>query len=105
MNKETVEKQLQEAVQKIVDEYQPEKIILFGSWAWGNPGPDSDVDLFIVKDTVNTRETAREIDGSLFPRPFPLDLIVYKPEQAEREKEANFFIRSILTKGKLLYAR
>ncbi|OGM93031.1 hypothetical protein A2935_03875 [Candidatus Wolfebacteria bacterium RIFCSPLOWO2_01_FULL_47_17b] len=105
MRKEIVEKQLQEVVQKIVNEYKPEKIILFGSWAWGEPGPDSDVDLFIIKETENTREMAREIDGSIFPRPFPLDLIVYKPEQVERGQKNDFFVRAILAKGKILYAR
>lgn len=106
MHKAAFAQQLQEVVRTIVREHHPEKIILFGSWAWGEPGPDSDVDLFIVKDTDrSTREVARDIDDSLFPRQFPLDLIVYKPEQAEREKEANYFIRSILTKGKVLYAK
>lgn len=42
---------------RIAREYQPEKIVLFDSYAWGEPGPDSDVDLFIVKET-----TARPID-------------------------------------------
>lgn len=98
-------KKIKEVADKIVKEHEPEKIILFGSYAWGNPTPDSDVDLFIIKETNNIRETAREIDGSIFPRPFPIDLVVYTVSQVDkREKMGDFFIKDILTKGKVLYA-
>ena len=91
---------------QLVREFQPEKVILFGSWAWGTPGPDSDVDFFIVKETNNTRTTAREIDGSIFPRPFPLDIVVYRPKEANlRMRKGNLFIRNIFSKGKVLYAK
>lgn len=106
MNRKSTEKKIQEVVQKIIRDFQPDKIFLFGSWAWGDPTPDSDVDLFIVKETENTRQLAREIDSSIFPRPFPIDIIVDRPEDVERRKEMNdFFILNILTKGKILYAR
>jgi len=102
----TTQEKFKEITNKIVKEHKPEKIILFGSWAWGKPGPDSDVDLFVVKETENTRETAKEIDGSIFPRPFPIDLIVYTPAQLEKRKNMNdFFIKEIVTKGKILYAK
>lgn len=102
----TTHKNIQEVANKIAKKYQLEKIILFGSYAWGTPNQDSDVDLFIVADTKNTRETAMEIDGSVFPRPFPLDVMVCTPSQVEKRKEmGDFFIRDILTKGKVLYER
>lgn len=92
--------------EQIGENYKPEKVILFGSYAWGKPGPDSDVDFFIVKRTKNSFELAREIDSSIFPRPFPLDLLVYTPQQVkQREKLGDFFILDILSKGKILYAR
>src|SRR4030042_5171193 len=101
-----IDEKIKEVVEKIVKEFEPEKVILFGSYAWGKPTADSDVDLFVVKETDNTRETARKIDGSIFPRPFPLDLVVYTPDQVERRKKINdFFIKDILDKGKVLYAR
>jgi len=92
---------------KIAEKFQPEQIILFGSFAWGKPGPDSDVDLFIVKATdQSTREVAREIDAMLFPRIFPMDIIVYKPDQVEQRKlMGDFFIKHIFSKGKILYAK
>ena len=98
------QQKIREIATKIAKVYQPEKIILFGSYAWGRPNQDSDVDLFIVKETENTRETSREISRFIFPRPFPMDIIVCRPEQAQnRLKKGDFFIRDIFTKGKLLY--
>ncbi|MBU3965705.1 nucleotidyltransferase domain-containing protein [Patescibacteria group bacterium] len=102
----STQKKIKEVVQRIVKEYKPEKIILFGSYAWGKTTPDSDVDLLIVKETKNTRKTAMEIDGSIFPRPFPIDLLVYTPKNLKKgEKMNDFFIKDILNKGKVLYAK
>ena len=99
------EKEIKKIAEKIAKEYKPEKIILFGSYAWGKPGPNSDVDLFVVKKTDNTREMARKIGRLLFPRLFPIDLIVYTPEQAKKRLDAgDFFIKDIFAKGKILYA-
>lgn len=107
MNHIDIKQKIREVANTIAEKFQPEKIILFGSWAWGKPGPDSDVDFFIIKDTdLSTREVAREIDGVIFPRPFPLDIIVYKPEYLEQRKaKGDFFIQDVLTKGKILYAK
>lgn len=107
MSEQEINKQLKRITQKIVKEFQPEKIILFGSYAWGKPGSDSDVDLFVVIDTKqSTRETARHIDRSLFPRPFPMDLIVYTPAKVrERLKMGDFFIEDIISKGEVLYGK
>ena len=101
----TIQKNIKTVVDKIAREFHPDKIILFGSYAWGEPGPDSDVDLLIIKKTVDTRRTAREIDKTLFPRPFSLDLIVYDPEQVARRRAAgDDWINQVLMKGKVLYA-
>lgn len=106
MDKGAIEHQLQEVTQNLVKNFQPEKIILFGSYAYGRPGPDSDVDLLVIKEADDIRRLRREIDGSIFPRPFPIDLIVYTPEQLEQaKKEGDFFMTEILTKGRFLYER
>lgn len=95
---------IKQVADKIAKEHQPEKIILFGSYAWGEPGPDSDVDLFIIKETENTRKTAMEIDGSIFPRPFPIDLVVYTPAKLERELNLEEpFVSKITKEGKVLF--
>ncbi len=104
MRQQEIQQKIQGIADKIVKEYQPEKIILFGSYAWGKPGSDSDVDLFIIKETENTRETARAIGRSIFPRPFPIDIIVYHPKNVLKRKiMGDFFIKDILNKGKFLY--
>lgn len=103
MTKE-IKKQIQEIADKIVEKYQPEKIILFGSYAWGKPHKNSDIDLFVIKESKNTRQLAKEIDGSIFPRQFPIDLIVYEPKNvSKRLRMEDFFITDIMTKGKVLY--
>ncbi len=106
MTAHAIQKNILAVAARIAREFQPEKIILFGSYAWGEPGPDSDVDLLIITSTDDTRRTAREIDGAIFPRPFPLDVIVCDPRQVARRREAgDFWMNDIFLKGKVLYAR
>jgi predicted nucleotidyltransferase len=95
----------QTIIKKIRENFNPEKIILFGSYAWGKPSKDSDIDLFIIMNSnVRRDERAFEI-LKLFPdRFFGLDVIVYTPEEVRLSiKRGNFFIQEILKKGKLLY--
>lgn len=99
---------LPRAIERIVSELKPEKIILFGSYAYGNPTPDSDVDLLVI---MNTK--AKEIDryvavsNLLYPRQFPVDILVKTPKEIKEasHKKGNFFLREILTKGKVIYER
>lgn len=101
--KREFEQKLKQVINKVIVEFQPEMIILFGSYAWGNPNIDSDVDLFVVKETDNTRDTARYISRTLFPRPFPIDLVIYTPSQVEKKRNHSFFLDDILNNGKILY--
>lgn len=93
-------------VQKIVKEYQPEKIILFGSYAWGTPTGDSDVDFLVVKKShkqsiERERELRMKLIGNYFP---PMDFIVYTPKELnERIQMGDFFIRDIMKRGKIIY--
>jgi len=98
--------ELKDATNRIVKEYSPEKIILFGSWAWGNPGKDSDIDLFVVKNTKKTRRDRQiELRTKLFPSGLPLDILVYTPKEVDKRlKMGDFFVRKIINKGKVLYA-
>src|SRR5580700_6746073 len=65
---------------EIADRFQPEKIILFGSYAYGRPTPDSDVDLLVVMPTRNQLEQAVKIDEAIEERGFPLELLVRTPK-------------------------
>jgi len=98
---------IRHAAQKLVDELQPEKIILFGSFAYGHPTIDSDVDLLIIMHSKSRPvDRIRQASAVLDPRPFPVDIIVRTPaEIAERLRIKDCFIEEIVTKGKVLYER
>ena len=97
---------IREVADKIALEYQPEKIILFGSFAWGTPNKDSDIDLFIVKETENAREAMRDVHRLFWGRSFAMDILVYDPKNVEKRIQmGDPFVSDILNKGKLLYER
>ncbi|GAB4478009.1 MAG: nucleotidyltransferase domain-containing protein [Anaerolineales bacterium] len=97
---------LPKAIENLIRQVQPEKIILFGSYAYGNPTPDSDVDLLVVWDTDKPRrERLVTVSLALYPRLFPVDLLVKTPQELEAELPHNFFLREIVTKGIVLYER
>lgn len=100
-----VGEKIQEVVNKITQEYKPEKIILFGSWAWGTPDRKSDIDLFIVKKSREPRiERERQVQRLLLGSQLPIDIIIYTPEEVKNRQNINdFFINRIFTKGKVLY--
>ena len=87
----------------IADEFHPDKIILFGSYAYGKPHKDSDVDLLVVMPCYDTHSQAVRIRYRL-SAPFPMDLIVRTPKAiAWRLEEGESFTTTIFSKGKVLY--
>lgn len=102
-----VGKSLGPAIQKIVDELKPEKIILFGSYAYGSPNPHSDVDLLVImKTNAPLKERSWKVSRLLLPRPFPVDILVKTPKEIEKAlKSGDFFLAEILARGKVLYER
>ncbi len=90
---------------QVAERFQPDKIILFGSYAYGAPHADSDVDILVIMPARNQIDQACRIDDALDP-PFPLDLIVRTPNNlAWRLREGDLFHSEILTKGKVLYEK
>src|SRR6266705_4973610 len=90
---------------EVAERFQPEKIILFGSHAYGAPHADSDVDVLVVMPARNEIDQAVRIDRVIDPL-FPLDLIVCTPKNiAWRLKEGDSFLRENMTKGKVLYEK
>src|ERR1700693_3631377 len=88
---------------RIAERFQPDKIILFGSYANGKPHKESDVDLLVIMRTKNAIYQSIRIKTA-FERLFSLDLIVRTPWQIERGlKDDNWFLREIIEKGKVLY--
>lgn len=85
---------------QIAEKFKPQKIILFGSYARGNPKPESDVDLLIVMKTPVTSLEIRRYLGVMFG----LDLLVYTPQKLRlRVKMRDSFIQDVLKEGKVLY--
>jgi predicted nucleotidyltransferase len=99
-------KDLQELTDRIAREFHPERIILFGSYASGNPSPDSDVDLLVVlpfegKPFWKSLEIMNRLDAH-----FALDLLVRRPDEMKKRYEAGDpIIRDALDHGEVLYER
>ena len=104
--KKTIDKRkLNEIIRRIVDVAKPEKIILFGSAARGEIGPDSDLDLLVIKACGHRRNTARKIRRHLIGIAVPIDIIVAKPQDIQRYKDAiGLIYRPALAEGKVIYA-
>ena len=95
-------------VEKIVREIQPEKIILYGSYARGDYHRDSDLDLFIIKDSEeSSRLVRRRIEKLLRGRHFSVDIRVRQPAEVEMNFRAKnpFYIHHIFGQGTVLYEK
>jgi len=99
---------LEEIVQRLVVELQPEQVILFGSHAWGLPSEDSDLDLLIIvshsdlKPTERATQAFRALRGSFVP----IDILVKTRAEVERFRRVPASLEcEILEKGKVLYGR
>ncbi len=105
---EKVRKLILDIVNKIVNEYHPQRIILFGSYAYGNPDRDSDIDLLIIKDTdkrpIDRRVAVRRIVSDP-KRDIPFEPIVITSQELQRRIEVgDQFVGEILSNGEVLYA-
>jgi uncharacterized protein len=90
---------------RIAERFQPDKIILFGSYAYGTPNADSDVDFLVIMPTWDQLGQAFKIRWEL-PAPFAMDLLVRTPTNLGwRLEEGELFHTEIVTKGKVLYEK
>jgi len=97
---------IQDAVRQIIWQFQPERIILFGSYAYGQPSQESDVDLLVVMDT-SLKETEQAVRiCQAIDYHFGLDLIVRTPATlARRLALGDPFLKEVVDQGKVLYER
>jgi predicted nucleotidyltransferase len=107
VTKNKTRKQINSMVDRIVERFRPEKIILFGSHARGDALPDSDVDLLVVMSmTGSKRRKAIKIGVALHDIPIAKDVIVVTPEEFEWRKDVVGTIEWPASReGKVLYAR
>ena len=100
-----IEDRLEEVKKRIVETFNPQKIILFGSYAYGQTTPDSDVDLLVVMESDDRPvERAAKVSRLLRPRPFPMDILVRTPDEIQHRLEiGDQFIREVLERGRVLH--
>ena len=98
---------ISEIIDKIVSGYNPDKIILFGSYATENPTEGSDLDLFIIKETELPRpQRSIQVRKLLYGSMVPIDLIVYTPKEIDESKENRFsFVYEVFNTGRTVYER
>ena len=100
----TIKSHIQDLCEQIVRLANPRKIILFGSYAYGKPIADSDVDLLVVASFQDHPwDQAARLRAQL-QTPMPVDLLVRTPEYVrERIRMGDFFMKEITTRGKVIY--
>lgn len=92
---------------QIAERFKPDKIILFGSYAYGVPHEESDVDLMVIMRTRNNIDQSIRIERE-FERQFSTDIHVRTPYQIKRglkEGDCDWFLREVMEKGKVLYEK
>ena len=96
--------QIDDVVRRVVDSLQPEKVILFGSYANGTPTINSDLDLLAIKETDLPRhERGCEARKALRGLKIPVDLLVYTPQEIKASTADGSFIGRVAVEGKVLY--
>ncbi len=100
-------RQIRAVVERIVAAVNPDKVILFGSYAYGKPTIDSDVDFLVVMDSdERPAKRAIRIEYDLLDVPFPMDILVRTPSEiAERLQMEDYFMREIIQRGQTVYER
>ena len=98
---------VEDVVRRLVEEYHPDRIILFGSHATGQAREGSDIDLLVVKET-DKRPIDRRIEAErlLSDRQIPLDIQVYTPREIrDLYMAGSHFVEEVVQSGRVLYAR
>ncbi len=94
---------IRQFARQVAERFRPDKIILFGSYAYGTPHADSDVDILVVMPARNELDQAFKIHWTIQP-PFPLHILVRTPKNMKwRLEEGDSFLTEIVCKGKVLY--
>ncbi len=99
--------QIRAVVERIVETAHPDKVILFGSYAYGKPTIDSDVDFLVVMESdERPAKRAIRIEYNLLDVPFPMDILVRTPaEIAERLQMQDYFMQEVVQLGQVMYER
>ncbi len=101
------QQQIEQLKKTIVEVEQPNQIVLFGSYAYGKPREESDLDILVVKGyTVPRHKRGKDVLRALSYIRFPLDIVFYTPEEIKKWRHTSLaFITTVMSKGKILYER
>jgi predicted nucleotidyltransferase len=107
MKRRAIKQDIDRMVKRLVDRFDPEQIILFGSHARGTAGPDSDIDLLVIMPVSGSKRAKQvEMRVALHNIRVPKDIILATPnEVARRRNIVGTIIRPALREGKVLYVR
>lgn len=99
------QEQINTVVNRIVESAKPEKVIIFGSYAYGQPDENSDLDILVIKNTNTPQfQRTREIRKHLRGLAIPIDIVVYTPQEINEWKDTQAaFITQIVKYGKVIY--
>lgn len=104
MTKTQIQGQIDSITKQLIQKYKPVKIILFGSAATGQMTRDSDLDFFVVKDDKKDHYHRMVEVSRLIDKDIAADFIIYTPQElSERLRLGDPFIKTIVSKGKVLY--
>jgi uncharacterized protein len=104
----SIDRLILEIVNRLVEEFNPENIFLFGSHAWGTPNSDSDLDLLVIVSSSDISATKRSSIAYRCLRDiqYPLDILVKTRKEIEKFSQVSFSLEhQILSRGKCLYGR
>ncbi len=101
------QEKITEVINRIIIGFNPDKIILFGSYATGKPNENSDLDFLVIKNSELTRpERANEVRRLLYGMKVPMDILVYTPSEIEESININYsFVNEVFKTGKTVYER
>jgi predicted nucleotidyltransferase len=107
MSDKITEQAIQMMVERLVEHFNPDQIILFGSQARGTAGPGSDVDLLVIMPVSGSKRARQlELRMALHDIAVPKDIILATPDEVARRRDiVGTIIRPALREGKVLYAR
>jgi predicted nucleotidyltransferase len=92
-------------VRDIAERFRPDRIILFGSYAYGQPDRDSDIDLLVTMPARNEIDLALRIEQTVDP-PFSIDVVVRTPKNMQwRLEDGDWFLREVVARGKVVYEK
>jgi predicted nucleotidyltransferase len=107
MKRRAIKQNIDKMVKRLVDRFDPEQIILFGSHARGTAGPDSDIDLLVIMPVSGSKRAKQvEMRVALHDIRVPKDIILATPDEVARRRNiVGTIIRPALREGKVLYVR